>query len=121
MVLEQLKDLPGYIYVATPYTNYKHGHASAAYDAASTTAELVKLGYRAFSPIVHGHQLSVIGRIDPMDGDLWKNIDKAFVDAASACVVVKLDGWEESSGVSHEIKEFEKAGKPIVYIDPVTA
>lgn len=116
--LEDLRDIDGYIYVATPYTKYKAGIDDAAEIAAAVTADLFNQGFKTvFSPIIHSHVICGFGDIDPYDGDLWQIADKAFVDAAAACIVVKMDGWEESRGVQHEISEFTKAGKPIVYIE----
>ncbi len=117
MTLDDLRDIDGYIYVATTYTKYIHGIDRAARVASTVTADLIKRGFVCLSPITHGHQMTVVGGIDPFDGDLWQRIDKAFVDNAAACIVVKMEGWEESRGVQHEIREFTKAGKPIVYLE----
>jgi hypothetical protein len=31
--------------------------------------------------------------------------------------VLKMQGWDESFGVKWEIEEFQKAGKPVYYMD----
>lgn len=105
------------VYVATPYTKYAHGHAAAAYDAAEVTARLVDFGLSPFSPIAHSHAVATVGRLDKVDGALWQRVDAPWVRLAEACVVVKMPGWEESSGVQHEIAEFIAAGKPVVYLE----
>lgn len=117
-VIAEVKKLGGICYVASPYSKYKMGLNAAAYDVADVTAKLMRHGICALSPIIHGHEVTRIGRLDALDQEFWKAIDKPFVDAASACVVVLMDGWRESAGVQHEIEEFTKAGKPIFYLDP---
>lgn len=113
-----LADLVGmFAYVATPYTNYPYGHAAAAYDAARVTAALMRMGICAVSPIAHSHAVAVVGNLDKVDGEFWQRMDAPLVRAAEACIVVKLPGWDTSKGVQHEIAEFERAGKPIVYLD----
>ncbi|KAF0122038.1 MAG: Uncharacterized protein FD152_3676 [Xanthobacteraceae bacterium] len=96
--LDALIALPGYAYIATPYTNYPHGHAAAAYDAARATAALMRRGICALSPIAHSHAVGTVGNLSLVDGDFWQHQDAPLVEAASACVVVMLDGWVTSRG-----------------------
>lgn len=116
--LADLVALPGVIYVASPYTNYPLGHHAAAYDAARATAALMRKGLRAVSPVAHSHAVATVGGLDLVDGDFWQRQDAPLVDAASACVVVMLDGWMTSQGVQHEIGVFRAAGKPVVFVEP---
>lgn len=116
--LADLAALPGLTYVATPYTDYPLGHHAAAYDAARATAALMRKGLRAISPIVHSHAVATVGNLDLVDGDFWQRQDAPLVDAASACVVVMLEGWMTSRGVQHEIGAFRAAGKPVVFVEP---
>lgn len=114
----ELADLVGKaVYVATPYTKYRHGHDAAAYDAAEVTARLMDLDISALSPIVHSHHVARVGRLDKIDHDFWQRMDAPWVRLAEACVVVKMPGWEDSAGVQHEIAEFRAAGKPVVFMD----
>lgn len=114
--LEDLRDLPGFSYIGQPFTFYPHGHSAAAYDGATAAAALMKRGFRVFSPIVHSHRIAQVGYLSQTDGTFWEYQDKPFVDAASSLIVLKLPGWEQSKGLSHEIDQFEKARKPIVYV-----
>lgn len=116
--LADLAALPGLIYVATPYTDYPLGHHAAAYDAARATAALMRKGLRAVSPIAHSHAVATVGNLDLVDGDFWQRQDAPLVEAASACVVVMLEGWMDSRGVQHEIGAFRAAGKPVVFVEP---
>jgi hypothetical protein len=113
--LSGVAEMDGYVYIATPYTKYPYGQHKAATVAAFATAELMRGGIRAFSPIVHGHQIAKHG-FDPLDVDFWISANAGFLYAASACIVVKMKGWQESKGIAAEIEHFLTAGKPIVYI-----
>lgn len=117
MTLDKLGELGGFVYIATPYTKYHFGHAAAAYDAASATAKIMRLGVPAFSAIAHSHAVAHVGGLDKVDQGFWEKMDAPLVEAATACVVVKMPGWKESAGVQHEIAEFRAAGKPVVFMD----
>ena len=107
----------GVVYVASPYTHYPYGHEAAAQDAGRVTAALMRMGICAYSPIVHSHAVAHVGGLNKVDGAFWQRMDAPMVDAAEACIVVKMPGWDTSKGVTHEIAEFTAAGKPIVYLD----
>ena len=108
------------VYVATPYSKYKDGIERAFIEAAQITAKLIASGIHAYSPICHTHPVAVYGNMDPLDHGIWLKFDQAMMNAASSLIVVKMDGWEDSIGIKHEIEEFSRSGKPISYLDPVS-
>jgi hypothetical protein len=108
------------IYLASPYTKYKPGIWQAYMEAARIAGVLTGLGVQVYSPIAHSHPLALYGNLDPLDGKLWQRVDAPFLALCDECLVAKMDGWQESSGVTHEIAEFKKAGKPVRYLDPKT-
>lgn len=105
------------VYVATPYSKYRLGQAIAAIHACKATAELMRLGFAAVSPIAHSHYVALHGALDNMDAGLWQRQDLPLMLAADACVVVMLEGWRESVGVRDEIQHFVERGKPVVFWD----
>ncbi|MFG1399808.1 DUF1937 family protein [Roseixanthobacter pseudopolyaromaticivorans] len=117
MTLDDLRGLPSFVYLATPYSLYGAGRPSAAYDAARHAAHLVERGIKVFSPIVHSHHVAEIGRIDPLSHDLWMTQNEPFMRAASVLVAVRLPGWEKSVGMAMEAEFFQRAGKPIVEME----
>lgn len=107
-----------FAYLATPYSEYDDGHEAAFKEAARVSAWLTSKGVAVFSPIVHGHPMSDTGILPYLGFDLWMGIDAPFMQAADRLIVVRMRGWDNSSGVAREIAEFKKAGKPIFYLDP---
>lgn len=106
------------IYLATPYSKWSEGITMAFVEAAKITAELLKHGYKVYSPITHTHPIAMYGNVDPYDHHVWLPFDKAVMDRADALLVAKMPGWDTSKGVAFEIETFQKAGKPIFFLDP---
>lgn len=118
MTLGELRDYGGLIYVATPYSLFPWGLSSAAHDACRHTEYLVReYGLAAFSPIVHGHQLSRLGNLPPRDHLLWMKINAPLMHACSAMVAVRMPGWQNSRGMAEEAEYFQAAGKPVVEME----
>ena len=107
----------GFWYVASPYSKYPHGLDEAFRRIAINTAELILEGVPVYSPICHTHPIAKYGKIDPYNHDIWLPADKPMMDAAYGLLVIKMVGWEESYGISEEIKHFTSLSKPIVYME----
>lgn len=116
--LEQLRGLAGFSYLATPYSKYPAGLDAAHAMACRAAAALMNRGHRIFCPIAHSHCIGVAGHLDNRDWDFWRRQDEPMMRAANGMVVVKMEGWEESVGVTDEIAAFEWMGRAIVYTDP---
>lgn len=108
------------VYLATPYSKYPHGIERAFVDAAKIAATMLRAGINVYSPITHCHALAIHGDIDPHDHDIWLPFDLAMMKVADILVVAHMDGWEESFGISEEVKFFDSAHKPIFDLDPMT-
>ncbi len=107
-----------YIYLASPYSRYADGHEAAYLGACRAAADLIRAGYRVYSPIAASHPIATHGGLDNMDAALWLDQCEPFMEAASGIVVLMLEGWQESHGVTHEINRFANMGKPIVLMVP---
>lgn len=118
MYLDPIKNINGFLYIATPYSKYPHGKEQANIDACKFAAILIGAGIPCFSPIAHSHAIAQLGGIDPDSHAIWLPADQPFIDRAAAIVVVMMDGWRDSYGVSYEIDQFTKAEKPIFYLSP---
>ncbi len=107
----------GLVYLATPYSKYPPGLEAAFREAAKITARLLRLGVKVYSPIAHTHPIAEYGHLDPLDHSIWLPFDEAIMAKSDAMVVAKMDGWETSKGIKHEIGVFGLAEKPIYYLD----
>ena len=118
----RLYDLKDYdlLYVGTPYTRYKGGIDAAFRDACKVTARLVAAGINVYSPIAHTHPIAIHGGLDPLDLTLWLDFDAAMMMKADGMIVARMDGWERSSGVQHEIDVFTAANKPVFHLNCAT-
>lgn len=116
--------ITGLIYLATPYSKaypesprheaLPHAHRGACIIA----ARMIARGFKVYSPIAHTHPIAEHGKLNPLDHDLWMNLDAALMDRSDVLVVVQMRGWNKSKGVKMEIDAFKSAGKPIFYLDP---
>jgi hypothetical protein len=116
-------------YVGTPYSKYPHPADGsreekleyAFWMASDATAKLADERIPVYSPIAHSHPISkFVGGVSPTDHDFWVEFDAPMVNAAAGLIVVMADSWEVSRGLQHEILQFQRAGKPVVYWDPKT-
>ena len=104
-------------YLATVYRQYPAGLQAAFAVAAEATAFLTKQRVRVYSPIVHGHSLTLYGGLDPTDHEMWMDVDYPFMDAAVGLIVLKMLRWTESEGIAEEIKRFRADKKPVLYME----
>ena len=117
--LQQLFDtfaeLPGVLYVATPYTNYPGGHNEGWKAAVRVTAALAAAGVSVYSPIVHWHPVATVGKLgnDPL---YWLSVNTRMMNLCSGLLVMQLPGWSDSMGVHKEIEFFHLNAKPIFYV-----
>lgn len=107
-------------YLATPYTKYRMGLDQAFQDAARIAAHLLAANIKIYSPIVHGHPLAMIGKLDPKDHKIWLPFNEKMLALSDVLIVAHLEGWQESIGTAHEIKSFMDTERPIFDCDPRT-
>jgi hypothetical protein len=107
-------------YVATPYSKFSGGLYAAYLGASKIAAGLIKRGFIVYCPIAHCHPIAMAGGLDPLDHKIWLPLNEPFLKAASRLFVAHMDGWQDSYGISEEVKTFEAAVKPIFDLDPVS-
>lgn len=106
-----------FVYVATPYSKYDAGIDAAFVEACKVTAEFIRRGIPAYSPIAHTHPVALHGRMNPLDHEIWMPADAPMMAAASELWVIKMPGWIDSKGIAIEVDAFRKDGKPVHFID----
>ena len=105
-----------FFYVASPYRKYFGGIEMAASVAARLCAELVDRGVEVYSPIVLSHEYARFSKIDPMDAR-WLIIGRPIMAAAAGIIVLKMPGWDISTGIAGEVIWFRDRGRPIYHLD----
>ena len=117
MLLAKVRGMLPFVYLATPYSKFPGGIDCAFCAACDVAAWLVQHAVRVYCPVAHTHPIAIAGNLDPHDHKIWLPADRPFMDSAGGLLVAKLPTWEDSFGIAMEIETFEKAGKPIEYLD----
>lgn len=107
-----------YWYVATPYSRYPGGHEAAFVAAASHTASLARAGLAVVSPVVATYPLVIHGGLRLTTFDEVFPLIGPMMDGTDGMIVVQLEGWDESFGISKERKIFTIGRKPIIDVPP---
>jgi len=105
-----LDDLRGarYSYLACPYTHDSPAVEEHRATAATRLATWLTERYvTVFSPLTQSKEMVEQGARDgislPTEYDFWQKHDRAFVSLSSALVILALEGWAQSTGVTDEI------------------
>lgn len=105
------------VYLATPYSHKLQSVRQARFDAINIIAgDLVKQGYFVLSPITHNHPIALACNIS-MGWEYWEAYDTVLLEWADTVLVFMNDGWEDSIGVTAEIKIAKQMCKPVGYIN----
>src|SRR6478609_41390 len=105
------------IFISSPYSDKDFKVVQKRFQQVSKfAAKLVSNRNTAFSPITYGHLLCEFEDM-PGDFDFWKDFCLKFLALSDVVYVLKLEGWETSTGVLGEIEFAKENNIPIVYID----
>ena len=106
------------IYLASPYSSKETGVEQSRFEiVCKVAAKLLAEGKYVFSPIAHTHPIALAGKL-PGNWEFWEGYDRALIKCCQKLIVVKISGWEESTGVNAEVKIAKELGIPVDYIDP---
>lgn len=102
-------------YLASPYThpdrNVMHLRAKLV---TQTAVELLKHNIFVFAPIAYNAPWEEYNL--PGNWEFWEKFDKAFVSRMDGVIVLELEGWKESTGVTAEIAYAKSLGLPVYYL-----
>lgn len=105
------------IYLASPYTHKDQLIMKTRFLLAEqVTARLLHRRSWVYSPIVHCHELALRYHL-PTDFAYWRDYNFAMLRRCDTLYVLFIPGWEESLGVTEEIKFAQTAGIPVYAID----
>jgi hypothetical protein len=100
-------------YLASPYSHPLATTRELRYrDARQATAWLLRHRIWAYSPIVHTHEMAIAGGM-PADAAFWQDYNHAMIDQADELLVLTIEGWKESVGVTEEITYASDLNLPI--------
>jgi len=111
-LLEEQKADPRYIYLAAPYSHADPLIVDARVEVINQVAgELMGRGLYVFSPISHCHP---IARAVGLPGSFayWQGYNRVMLCGALAIVVLTLEGWTVSTGVTGELEIADTIGIP---------
>lgn len=105
-------------YLACPYSHKDETVKVSRFEAANkASSKLMKEGQYIFSPISHTHPIALAGGL-PGGWDFWEGYDRRILSCCDKIVVLRVPGWETSTGVQAEIKIGQELGIPVEYMDP---
>lgn len=106
------------IYLASPYSHVRPEIRDGRFRrVCEVAAKLMAAGHLIFSPIAHTHPIAMAGVL-PTSWVYWSSFDTEMLRSCEQLWVLKLDGWEDSTGVRAEIKIAQDLKIPIRYLDP---
>ncbi|HVJ67064.1 MAG TPA: DUF1937 family protein [Caulifigura sp.] len=106
------------IYLAAPYSHPSPTVRRQRYwEACRAAAGLLRAGHAVFSPLQQGHPL-VEDHGVPMDWAWWALACMEYLTRSDEIIVLTLNGWSESVGVTAEIGIARTLGKPVRYLAP---
>ncbi len=107
------------IYLACPYSHADRYVRVTRWIAANkAAAKLMTAGQYVFSPISHTHPIAEAsdGTL-PRGWDFWEGFDRQYLNVCKKIIVLRIPGWDTSTGVTAEIKIGNEAGIPVEYMD----
>lgn len=111
-----MKDKP-LVYLASPYT-HKDALVRDMRAAAVTIMahKMMQEGIIVFSPVSYGHTIAKLGDM-PTDWQYWEKTCRAYLSHSHKIVVLMLQGWEESTGVTEELKIAKELGIDVEFVN----
>ena len=100
------------IYIASPYTGTPDEMDHRFHLAVWYVSKLCNEGHVAYSPIVHFHPVAIHHDL-PRDIEYWKRHNTAMLRRSENLHVLKIEGWDISSGVKFEMDLAESLNLPI--------
>lgn len=112
------KNFQEIIYLATPYLHKNANVMDLRADVSDIiAAELINGGDHVYAPISSWHHVAKKYGL-PRDWKYWYKLDENFLNACGKLLVIILQGWKESNGVTAEIELAKQFNLDIAYVDP---
>lgn len=107
------------LFVCVPYTDANPEVIRERVQiAAKYCAQRIKEGYVAFSPVLYRHALPLISGVPTNIGSkAWDDFCEIMLCKADEVVVLCLNGWDKSNGISNELEKSRALSKLITYVE----
>lgn len=105
----------GLTYLASPYSDPDPAVREQRYEEACKAAAKLMLECPVFCPIAHSHPIETIGMREKPHHEFWMRQDIAILRKCERLVVLCIDGWDRSRGVTEEIHLAQRLGIPVEY------
>lgn len=103
-------------YLAVPYSHPDPEVRAARFKAANRVAGiLMQRGHLVFSPISHTHPIAEECDL-PRGWDYWSAFDRAYLAVSKVLIVLCIDGWRESVGITGEMSIAADMDVPVEFI-----
>ena len=103
-------------YLAAPYSHPDKAVVEKRMETlCKVDALLMQRGIYTVSPLLK-HFIVQHANL-PTDWNYWKDYSDALLCAVDQVIVVMMEGWQESVGVTAEIKMATDLGIPVVYVN----
>lgn len=106
------------IYLASPYSHEnKRVEEQRFHNVLAKLSEFAQEGLHAYSPIAHWHPVAMRHQL-PTDFEYFRSINESMIKRCDYVVVLTLDGWEISRGVTHEMSFAQANNIPLLTVHP---
>lgn len=103
-------------YLAVPYSHPDPQIRALRFAAANKAAGiLMRRGEFVFSPISHTHPIAEACDL-PKGWEFWQDFDRAFLAASKKVIVLCIDGWGSSAGISAELAFAHSTGIAVEFM-----
>jgi len=109
------------IYLAGPYSSGTAETREARFNAITqVAAKLIEKEKIVFSPLTMTHPIDLVLAKDgeTLGSEYWVNFDEAFMQFCTSIYILKLPGWDKSSGVVRELAYFDDRRITATYLEP---
>lgn len=107
-----------FVYLASPYSHPLDNVRSERFRQAVAAADYqMHRGEIVFSPIAHSHPIDKLSRYAKRDHEFWMRQCIGMLRMADKLLVLDIDGWHDSKGVTQEIELARAMQIPVVHID----
>ena len=105
------------IYIASPYTHDDPKKVVENFEGITKYVAIkVAAGEVLISPITYGHTLLDYKEM-PSSWEFWQNFCFSLLINCDRVRVVKMPGWDESTGVAEEVSFARGRGIPVEYVE----